>query len=296
MRIVLASAAWLAACGNTNVEVFHNELPPNSSTSSTGSSTSSGAGGSTPSCKRGFAYGHDSVADLKALSKGATWWYTWGAGPDSSAVASAYKGIGIEFVPMVWGQGSLPALPNQVPAGAKYLLGFNEPNFTSQANLTPSQAASIWPQVESFAKSHNLALVSPAVNYCGSSCNVANPFDWLDQFFADCSGCQVDYIAMHWYACTQSALTGYLQQFEAKYKQPLWLTEFACVDADDTSEPAQEAYMQQALAVLEADPRVFRYAWFSGRSTTHPPVSLLGADGQLTKLGQIYLSYPGNCP
>jgi hypothetical protein len=242
-----------------------------------------------------MAYGGDSVADLTALSKGVSWWYNWSAQPDNAAVASAHDGIPVEFVPMAWGQGSLADLAVQVPSDAHTLLGFNEPNFGSQANLTPTQAAMLWPQVEAVAQPKGLALVSPAVNYCGSPCNVANPFDWLDQFFAACPGCKVDYVAMHWYACTGSALTGYLQEFESKYTQDLWLTEFSCLDGSDTTVPAQESYMQTALAILEADPRVYRYAWFTGRSTSSPAVNLLGADGTLTPLGQIYVSYPESC-
>jgi hypothetical protein len=265
--------------------------------STTGSDGGSGAAdaGATPACKRGMAYGQDSVADLTALSKGISWWYNWALKPDNTAVASAHAGIGVEFVPMVWGQSFVPDLAADVPPGVSFLLGFNEPNFGSQSNLTPSQAAALWPQVESFAKQRGLALVSPAVNYCGSPCNVTNPFDWLDQFFAACQGCQVDYIAMHWYACTGSALTNYLTTFESKYTQPLWLTEFSCLDGNDTSEPTQEAYMKTALGILEADPRVYRYAWFTGRSTNTPSIDLLGADGTLTPLGQIYVSYPESC-
>ncbi len=184
-----------------------------------------------------------------------------------------------------------------MPATAKYLLGFNEPNFGSQANLTPAQAAAIWPQVEQFAAQHDLAIVSPAVNYCGSPCNVQNPFDWLDQFFAACPGCKVDYIAAHWYACTPSALSSYLSTFESKYTQPIWLTEFACTDGSGAAEAEadQATYMEAALALLEADPRVFRYSWFTGRSTGGSPWDLLGADGVLSTLGQIYVGYPQGC-
>lgn len=305
--LAFAALAALAACGTSSTEVLHTTTGPTSgasggsttSTTPTGSGGATGTGGtdggSTVACKRGMAYGHDSVADLGALSKGIGWWYNWSAAPDDATVAAAFGGLGLEFVPMIWGQKSFAGLPAQVPAGTRYLLGFNEPNFGSQANLTPSQAAALWPQVEQYAKQHGLATVSPAVNYCGSPCNVTNPFDWLDQFFAACTGCQVDYIAMHWYACTPSALTNYLSTFESKYQQPLWLTEFSCLDASDTSEPVQEAYMKQALAILEADPRVFRYAWFTGRSTNTPSVSLLGADGALTPLGQTYVGFAGAC-
>jgi Glycosyl hydrolase catalytic core len=291
--MVVAVATALAACGTSTTEVLSTGGGSTTGTSTTGTGT--GVDGGAVACKRGMAYGGDSVADLTVLSKGITWWYNWAAQPDNAAVASAHDGIGLAFVPMAWGQGSLANLATQVPGDARYLLGFNEPNFGSQANLTPTQAAMLWPQVEAVAQQKGLALVSPAVNYCGSPCNVTNPFDWLDQFFAACTGCQVDYIAMHWYACTGSALTGYLQEFESKYTQDLWLTEFSCLDGSDTTEPTQESYMQTALAILEADPRVYRYAWFTGRSTSSPAVDLLGADGTLTPLGQIYVSYPESC-
>jgi hypothetical protein len=292
----------LAACGSSNVEVLHTGTGGAESTSSstgsagTGASMTSSTGtGGGATCKRGLAYGYNSVADLGALSKGIGWWYNWAAKPDNADVASAHAGLGVEYVPMAWGQASLSALEGDVPSDARHLLGFNEPNFGSQANLSPTDAAALWPQIEAFAKAHNLAIVSPAVNYCGSPCNVQDPFDWLDQFFAACPGCKVDYIAMHWYACTGDALTWYLQQFESKYTQPLWLTEFSCLDASDTSEPVQEAYMKAALAILEADPRVARYAWFTGRSDHTPSIDILGADGELTPLGQIYVDYPQTC-
>jgi hypothetical protein len=53
--------------------------------------------------------------------------------------------------------------------------------------------------------------------------------------------------------------------------------------------------MREAVAILEADPDVFRYAWFSGRTSAIPNVDLLGADGQLTALGQEYVGLPASC-
>ncbi len=45
--------------------------------------------------------------------------------------------------------------------------GFNEPDNSGQANLTPLQAAKYWPQVQAVAASANLTLVSPALTYGG---------------------------------------------------------------------------------------------------------------------------------
>jgi hypothetical protein len=264
-----------------------------------GSSGSSGAGGADggtdiTSRKRGVAYGYHSDADLAALSAGIGWWYNWAAKPDDTLM-TGYPGLGVEFVPMVWGGTFDPAtLEKQVPAGAKYLLTFNEPNFGSQANLTPAQAAALWPKIEMFAKGRGMKIVSPAVNYCGSPCNETDPFMWLQKFFAACTGCQVDYVAMHWYACTKAALTSTVAKYEQQFGKPLWVTEFSCLDDKSKVNDADElTYMQDAVAALEADPMVFRYAWFTGRSTGSPPISLLATtSGQLTPLGQKYVTLP----
>jgi hypothetical protein len=254
--------------------------------------------------KRGIAYVrciadagssvcYNSDTDLAALSAGMSWWYNWSTQPDS------YAGAGLDFVPMIWGGNFDPiTLAAQVPASAKYLLTFNEPESGSQSNLTPAQAAALWPKIETFAKSRNLQIVSPGVNYCAGNCNTTDPFVWLDQFFAACVGCQVDYIAAHWYACTKPALQTILARYEAKYNKPLWLTEFSCLDSltdggSTAAEAQEEQYIQDAVAVLEADPMVFRYAWFTGRFTKEPAVDLLGAaSGILTPLGQEYISLP----
>lgn len=154
-------------------------------------------------------------------------------------------------------------------------------------------AAALWPKLEQIANPRGMKLVSPALNYCAGACNETDPFVWLDKFFAACQTCQVDYIAVHWYACWKDSLVDYLDQFKSKYKKPLWLTEFSCLDDSAITVDKEEQYMQDALSVLEADPAVFRYAWFSGRFPAQPAVDLLGqSPGELTKLGQKYVAYP----
>jgi hypothetical protein len=190
----------------------------------------------------------------------------------------------------------VPGMIANIPAGARFLLGFNEPNFGTQANLTPAQAAAAWPQLEQIATARGLRLVSPAVNYCGGNCNETDPFTWLDAFFASCTGCQVDYVAFHWYACTHAALQTMLTRFETRYHRPLWITEFSCLDASDTSLSVQQQYMREAIPLLESDPQVFRYAWFIGRSYPNSgTIDVLGAPGTLSTLGTEYVGFAGRC-
>jgi hypothetical protein len=275
--------------------------PTSSGGAATGGSVSNtgGSGGSVggrAACKRGVAYGFDPAGgdrDLAALAPGVTWFYNWSSSPPKT-VAATFASAGVEYVPMIWGGTfDVDDVVKKIPAGSKYLLGFNEPNFVNQnqANLTPTEAAALWPKVESIADQRNLTIVSPAVNYCGGTCNVADPVEWLDQFFAACKNCRVDHVAVHWYACDGSALTWYLDKFK-KYGKPLWLTEFSCGDQGTQPVSKQQSYMKDALALLEKDPAVFRYSWFSGRTTSIANVNLLGAAGVLTDLGKDYLSLP----
>jgi hypothetical protein len=235
--------------------------------------------------------------------KGISWWYNWSLTPDQG-VGSSYIGAGVDFVPMQWGGTfTVSGDVSQVPSTATWLLGFNEPEDANQANLTPQQAAALWPQLEQIANSHTpkLKLLSPAVNYCGGNCNETSPFTWLDQFFAACTNCQVDALAVHWYSCSASDLQGYIRGTSSspgmtKYNKPIWLTEFAMLGSGCAATAADEAtYMTGALSYLESEPAVARYAWFTGRSTSSPWINLLGSSGQLTALGQQYATAPQSC-
>ena len=249
------------------------------------------------SAKKGVGYGYHSYGDMAALSEGLSWWYNWYHQPDAG-VFSAYQSLGMEFVPMAWNgafnETAMRAYLDGHP-DVKYLLGFNEPNFVSQANMTPAQAAAIWPTLESIAQDYDLKLVAPAVNYCDvcvdipGTTNDNDPTAWLDAFFDACTGCQVDYIAIHWYACTVGALEWYVGLFD-KYELPVWITEIACWEGTPTLND-QIGYLIGAVDFMEQDPRVFRYAWFSGRSNG-PYNSLLAAQsGVLTPLGELYVNF-----
>jgi hypothetical protein len=253
--------------------------------------------------KRGLAYDFKSAADLTVMAPGISWWYGWNSTP-STTVAGTYTGLGAEYVPMQWDEVldgttvTADKLAAKIPAGAKYLLGFNEPNFQSQASLTPKQAAALWPVLEEVARRKGLKLVSPALNYCGqcvsdNGVTYYSPTQWLDAFFAAYPAAQVDYIAMHTYVCEERYLRDKVAELK-KYNKPIWLTEFSCGDMDHSQITlvTQQKYLTDALNYLENDPAIFRYSWFSGRNSEIPNINLLGADGQLTALGQLYVNQP----
>ncbi len=255
------------------------------------------------SSKRGVAYGYHSVADMQALAPGVSWWYNWASRPDA-AVVNVYQSLNVDYAPMQWngrfGTGTVTAdqLAANIPAGAKYLLGFNEPNFISQGNMTPRQAAALWPVLEEVARRKNLKLVSPALNYCGdcvseNGVTYNSPTKWLDAFFAAYPTAQVDYIAIHTYVCEERYLRPKIDELK-KYGKPIWLTEFSCGDMTPSqiTLAVQKKYMTDAVNYLENEPSIFRYSWFAGRNNEIPFINLLGADGQLTELGRLYVSLP----
>lgn len=253
------------------------------------------AQGQSKSPKRGIC-GDASPQDLITLAPSTTWYYDWSVAPPATLQGQL---SGIEWVPMCWGAvnaSGVPGIEAIIPAGSQYLLGFNEPNFKSQSNITPAQAASMWPNLEQIATDKGLKLVSPAVNWCGDCVDgVTNdPVDWLDKFFAACPGCRVDYIAIHSYAPGSAALAGYIDKFR-KYGKPLWITEFAPWDPPKPDFEGVVQYMKEAIPILENDPIVFRYSWFATRVGSNPDISLLGPNGSLTKLGQLYaaMGFPG---
>jgi hypothetical protein len=253
----------------------------------------------TKSSKKGIAFGYHSEADMAADSKGMSWWYNWAVVPDNG-VKDVFENYDMDFVPMAWNGGfnetALRAFYASHP-NSKYLLGFNEPNFTSQANLTPSEAAALWPKLEAIAKDYNLKIVGPAVNYCDKCISVngvqiTDPVQYLDSFFVACPGCQVDYIAVHNYMCYSGALRSYIDRFK-KYGRKIWLTEFACWDQANISPDMQKSYILGALDYLENDTMIFRYSWFTGsRSYTYPYISLFDPlSGKLSDLGNLYINY-----
>lgn len=254
-----------------------------------------GAGGSKPAtggtiasdasvsgCKRGIAANTTPGA---AFSPAVSWWYNWSAQGSSKS--------GIEFVPMLWGSGSLNAT---IPSGSAFLLTFNEPNFKAQSNLTAAQAASYWSAIQT--KAAGIPIVGPGMNYCGpaSQCNGTDPYQYLTDFFASCAGCRVDHVAVHWYNCDLPSLRDYLEAganlpgFE-QFGRPIWVTEFSCDPSASVAQ--QEAYMRAAIPYLESNPKVFRYSWFSADPI--PNAKLMNADGSPTALGQVYIDLPQSC-
>lgn len=138
--------------------------------------------------------------------------------------------------------------------GTRYLMSFYEPNRTDQANMTPAQAATLWPGVVSLAQELGLGLIAPTLT-AGNMAGYEDPIDWMDEFLIQ-PGVSLDQIAgisLSVSASLVGDVENYLTMF-ASLGKPLWITLTGSADL---------AVMSETLNMLEANEHVFRYAWDS---------------------------------
>lgn len=246
--------------------------------------------------KKGVAFTNNSpqwsyrTSDMKAH-----WMYSWGNFMREEIPEN------VEFVPMIWGRNAasdevidrLIDLKNQ--GKINYLLGFNEPDGATQANMTVDEAIDLWPKLEEVG----VPLGSPAT---------VNPDnEWMQEFMqrADAEGLRVDFITVHHYGGT--SVPNFINKLSNAYQnygqRPIWITEFAVADWQATSPTAnrytdQEVinFMEQALPALEQIEYVERYAWFDTQQNM-PQLyssSLFDEDFNITSVGNVYSNFSPN--
>jgi hypothetical protein len=220
---------------------------------------------------------------------GVSWFYSWG--PDSKGVTAP----GVEFVPMIWGAASTDAATiARAKASGSTLLGFNEPDLAGQAEMTVERALELWPTLQATG----MRLGAPAVAYGADTSG-----GWLDRFLAGAAakGYRVDFIPLHWYGGdfrsgpATDQLKQYLQRTYAKYRKPIWLTEYALMRFGPTVYPSaaeQQAFATSSTAMLAGLPYVERYAWFSLATPDEggDGTGLYRPDGSRTAAGTAYRS------
>ncbi len=190
---------------------------------------------------------------------GCEWYYNW-----TERRCSAGAEIDAEFVPMIWGAASVTeaALVEAGRAKSGVLLGFNEPDKRSQANLSVKRALDLWPKLEATG----LRLGSPAA--AGGT--------WLERFMMGVEerGGRVDFICLHWYGdVTRAAAVAELRRSLTvaweRYGRPIWLTEFSGstgrwleIANPPVDAAANAAFLRDAVPMLRELPFLERFAWF----------------------------------
>lgn len=232
--------------------------------------------------------GTDALALRQIKSLNLSWYYSWGSKYTVTTTPS--------FVPMIRSakameQGAIKYVTSQLgTTKTKHLLGFNEPDVRSQANMTVDQAISLWPQLQATG----LRLGSPAT---------AKPSSlWLEEFMAKAKnrGLRVDFVTMHCYGWPNAQdFLNKITALHEKYGKPVWITEYAVADWSATatrpsrySRAQTNEFMRATVAGMRQMPFVERFAWKT-RSISDPAMgssALYNTDGTLTSTGRLYAS------
>jgi hypothetical protein len=262
----------------------------------TGTAGTSGAAGSAGAAGAGGqpfkGVANSPCADRTALN--ISWYYNW----EQTENEACTNGQGGVFVPMIWGHtgseqsasGITTSISSFVSKGYPYVLGFNEPDNSTQSDISVATAISLWPSFLNPA----IKTVSPATqaNTTGQA--------WFNTFIGDVNanstGLRTDVIGLHWYgwnagSCDAAAsqLNGYLNWAEGfAGNRPIWLTEWGCLNDSAPDETTVVNFYKGALAVFAKHPRVQRYAWYPWSTN----LALTNSDGSLTALGTVYAAAP----
>jgi len=251
------------------------------SSSAKASSTSSSAvptSSSTGNGKRGLAYNTASLLTCFEDSTQVSWGYNWDS--DSAGLSSSFN-----YVPLLWGLSHTDVWNSRATSaianGATHLMSFNEPDMTSQANMSPEDAASAYKTyMMPFAGKAKLG--APAVTNGGGSMGL----NWLAAFLEACDDCQVDFVTIHWYDSASN--TAYFKEHvqnatDVAGGKPVWVTEFA--PTGNPSNADISTFLEDVMPWMDSQSFVERYSYF------------MASDGALisgtepSTFGQTYATY-----
>ncbi|KAF9521200.1 glycoside hydrolase family 128 protein [Hydnum rufescens UP504] len=218
--------------------------------------------------------------------------YTWSAFCPNEA-----KEAGIECCRMLWGPEKLHEFRQlRTTPGTKTLMGMNEVNEPSQANMSPAAGVKLWNEdIRPFGLK-GYRLVSPAVTSAPSG------LQWFQDFFAKCGDydgqkhCGVDIMAIHYYGTQVSAFQGYVTKFHDVFGIPIWVTEFACENfsgqGGQCSKDDVWTFMTGVTSWMNATPWIeayFAFGLLHDMWNVNYENQLMDKDGRPTDLGSYFL-------
>ena len=211
----------------------------------------------------------------------AGWYYNWGTTPFS------YTGYDdVDYVPMIWSNKNINNdIENAKKLSSKYLLGFNEPDYQNQANMTVDLSATLWPALINTGKK----VGSPATGTWPQ-----NNTKWFQPFMTKINN-NVDFIAIHCYPDGwdggQSMSDWFLQNVVDwtwnKYHKPIWITEFY-TSGSNITEGGTTSFLQYVMPELDSREYVERYSFFSFDRKTFNGGLWYYSTGALSGAGQKY--------
>jgi hypothetical protein len=251
-----------------------------------GAAGAAGAGGGAMNPYKGVA--NSPCAARAALN--VSWYYNW----EQKETEPCSDGRGGEFVPMVWGHTGAEqtassiqsAVQSMMTHGYANVLGFNEPDNSSQSNIPVSTAIGLWPSFDVAG----IRVGSPA-----TSANSAGQ-SWFKDFMSQLGNDRADFVAIHWYGWNSGSCDSKASQLESYVKwaegvagnRPIWITEWGCLNQSAPDAATVVTFYKAAVAMFGKHPRIVRYSWYPWSTNCE----LNDKSGALTELGQAYAAAP----
>lgn len=251
-----------------------------------------------------MGYGSDTpekIAGMQSLNL--DWWYNW-----DSDINPGGEVIG-EYVPMLYSKTAtrLTRLNSDLSANVvatgkpnPALLGFNEPDLSGQANMTPMDALNTWaPMMSTGLRLGSPVAVSPAKDWMSQFMGATNALDTgkaeIDKGF------RVDFVTAHIYQ--DPSVNNFLSKIDALHDlwgKPVWVTETAVADftavagsgvkSTRYTRAQVEQYMKDLWVELQKRPWLERFAWKT-RSNTDEQMwfsSVFNSNFSRTSTGVVY--------
>jgi hypothetical protein len=249
-----------AAPSSTVAEASSTVVASSATPSSTGSPVYSGG-------KRGLAYNDATLCS--AFSGQASWAYNWA----SSAGGDLPEGI--KYVPMAWTKNEdaktwLGLVDEAVASGSDAVMGFNEPDHSSQANMSPDVACTNWESyMNPIASSHpSVTILGPSVTNAGNDENMG--LQWLQKFQNVCPQAVWHAANIHFYDIYQEGEgeAGTVGRFEAQVKKAaeqtgkkVFVTEFGLNPGSASQEQAAK-FLAAVMEFMDGSDLVSGYSYF----------------------------------
>ena len=253
--------------------------------------------------KRGLGVNSLSDLDFRALAPGVSWYYNWGATPLAKPAD-----VTMDFLPMAWNgdPGFQTSLTSYLAAGNRpwRVLALNEPNFTTQANMTPASSAATFQQVKAICDPYNIPVIGPHMAIgtpANQSITAYDPIQGTNVTYTF----QEPYLDAFLYYCGATTPAGMATHSYGGYGEITWILA-PCIriiprrksgspssaTGGDSSDAAVLATLIPAVDYCERTSWVEGYAWFMSRISGDAHNSLLGNSGVLTAAGQAYVQMP----
>ncbi|KAJ7597857.1 glycosyl hydrolase catalytic core-domain-containing protein [Mycena floridula] len=238
---------------------------------------------------RGLAWAtNDNFAPVIGGKPKVTWYHHWQDGPVKQMPSKN------EYVPMFWGSKSWDKWNTRKAEMKKktpqHLLGFNEPDISSQANMSPSYAADVWMQEIHPWAAKGVKLGSPAIAW---------DLNWMDNFLKEIKkrGGHIDFMTLHWYGSYKdiAGFKKFISSAHSRFGYKIWVTELGVTTGSYPSQQQTKNFMMNAFSWMDSTGYVDRASWFGCFEASSPPDSyatgknaLFKSAGHLSDMGFWY--------